>query len=205
MKPEYHRHITIQALDGHVSTKALRTIISANLHQDALRYQFGHDHYHYDNNSFAEGDAYIEEQRRVTLEALARSSASLAWQAFGRLLHAAQDFYAHTNYVTLWRADHPTLTSDEILPLNSAADWPAPLHSGRLYYPLEALSFVPFIGKAVALLLPHDSHAWMNKDDPSRPNFDLAYAAAVKRSGIEFQHVLGSLEPLQQALFTGKA
>lgn len=205
MKPEYHRRITTQALVGLVSATALDAIISANLGQDALRYQLGHDHYHYDNNSFTAADAYIQAQRLATTRALSQSSASLAWQAFGRLTHTAQDFYAHTNYVTLWRERHPGSPTDEIPSLPADLLAGAPLHSGRLYYPLELLSFLPILGADIARLFPHDSHARMNKDDPSRPDFDLAYTAAVKRTVSEFQLLLHSLPSPQAALFTGQS
>ena len=168
MKPEYHRRITTQALAEYVSAPALAAIISANLGQDALRYQFGHDYYHYDNNSFSAGDAYIEAQRRATTHALSQFSAPLAWQAFGRLTHAAQDFYAHSNYVTLWRAGHPGLPADEIPPL------PRPLHRRaaalrRFCFPWNCSASFPFWVPASHTSSPIDSHARMNKDDPSRP------------------------------------
>ena len=205
MKPEYHRRITLQALAEHVSPAALEAIVAANLAQDALRFQFGHDHYHYDNNSFAASDAYIEEQRHEMLAALVLGDAAPAWRAFGRLIHTAQDFYAHSNYVTLWRERHPEMLPDEIPPRSTDVSTAAPLHSGRLYYPLEILSFVPIFERAVAFFLPHDAHAWMNKDDPSRPDFDLAYFAAVKRTGIEFQTVVLSLPVGQANLFKDRS
>jgi hypothetical protein len=204
MKLEYHRRITAEALAAEVSPTALAAIISANLGQDALRFQFGHDYYHYDNNAFEASDTYIEQQRRAAIEALACSSALPAWQAFGRLTHAAQDFYAHTNYVTLWRERHPGLPPDQILSGDLASMPGVRLYSGRLYYPLEVLSFIPFFGRAVAFLLPTDAHAHMNKDDPSRPGFELAYTAAVNRTALEFHQLLRSLPPLQEDLFRDK-
>src|SRR5690242_8169225 len=116
MKLQYHRAMTRQALEPRVSAAALETIITANLGQDILRYQFGHDHFHYDSNAFPAGDAYMEEQRRDITVALAQGQALPAQQAFGRLAHAAQDFYAHSNYVTLWRERNPHATPDEIEP-----------------------------------------------------------------------------------------
>jgi len=204
MKLRYHRLITTQALEKHIAPAALKTIIAANFGQDALRYQFGHDHFHYDGSSFAAGDAYIEEQRRSIADALARGEALPAWQAFGRLAHAAQDFYAHSNYVALWRERQPAAAADQIDPLLAEAISDSRLHSGRLYYPLEILSFVPLLRPLVLPFLPRNSHAWMNKDDPSRPDFDFAFMAAVKRTELEFQNIVRSLVPAQAALFTGK-
>lgn len=214
MKLRYHRSITTQALDKHVSPGALETIIAANLGQDALRYQFGHDHFHCDNNSFSASDAYIRQQRRAVGDALANSETLPAppttvpkavWRAFGRLTHTAQDFYAHSNYVTLWRERCPDARADQIDPLLGELLNDSRLRSGRLYYPLEALSFVPGLQALVVPLLPLDSHARMNKDDSSRPGFDFAYAAAVKRTELEFQNIIRTLTPAQAALFSGKS
>jgi hypothetical protein len=205
MKPEYHRRINMQALEKYISSAALKIINTANVGQDALRYQLGHDHFHYDNNSFAVGDTYIEEQRRAVIDALGRGEATPAWQAFGRLTHTVQDFYAHSNYVALWRERCPDVAADQIQPSLAAALSDPRLHSGRLYYPLEALSFLPGLQRLVAVFLPDNSHARMNKDDPSRPGFEFAYAAAVKRTEIEFQKIVQALTPSQVALFSGKA
>lgn len=204
MKLRYHRAITGQALEGQLAPAALETIIAANLGQDALPYQIGHDHFHYDSNSFAAGDAYLEEQRRLIADALARGQAVPARQAFGRLTHAAQDFYAHSNYVALWRERNPAAAPDQIRPQLEEVLGDARLCSGRLYYPLEVLSFVPALQPLVLPLLPRDSHAWMNKDDPSRPDFEFACLAAVYRTALEFQRLLESLSPAQATLFTGR-
>ena len=40
-----------------------------------------------------------------------------ARQSFGRLTHAAQDFYAHSNYIALWRESHPEAAPNETDPL----------------------------------------------------------------------------------------
>ncbi len=202
MKAEYHRQITSQALDKQISSAALKTIIRANCAQDALRYQVGYDHFHYDNNAFRAGDAYLEEMRRLIAASLALGQVLAAWQAFGRMLHAAQDFYAHSNYVTLWCARHPDAEPEQIAPLLLDVLNDPSLCSGRLYYPLEVLSFLPVLRPLVLPLLPRDSHAWMNKDDPSRPGFDFACAAAVKRTSIEFQNIAQSLPADHLALFT---
>lgn len=204
LNAEYHRRITTHALKQSVSPEALETMIAANIGQDAIRYQVGHDHFHYDNNSFQAGDAYLGQMRRAVTEALAGSQALPAWQAFGRLLHAAQDFYAHSNYVALWRERHPQAAPDQTPPLADDALTDSRLHSGRLYYPLEILGFIPALHWLVLPWLPRDSHTWMNKDDPSRPDFEFAYAAAVKRTAFEFQTVIESLSSTQAALFTGQ-
>jgi uncharacterized membrane protein YccC len=202
MKEKYHRAITEQALRQHFDPAALEQVICANLGQDSIRYQFGHDHFHYDNNSFAAGDAYIAEQRRVVIQTLQGGGpASLARAAFGRLTHTAQDFYAHSNYTALWRERHPGAAPDAIDPYQAEVVRDARLISGRIYPPLEYFSFLPLLAPLVIPLLPRDSHAWMNKDDPSRPDFDYAYAAAVKRTENELEQIRRALTPQQFAVF----
>lgn len=205
MNAKNHHRITTQALEKRVSPAALKTIIAANLGQDAIRYQIGHEHFHYDNSSFQAGDMYLVKMRRAVMDALEDDQVAPAWQAFGRLLHAAQDFYAHSNYIALWCEYHPGAAPDQTPPLLADVLTDSRLHSGRLYYPLEFLSFIPVLRPLVLPFLPRDAHAWMNKDDPSRPGFDFAYAAAVKRTRLEFQKVIQALSPAQARLFTGKS
>ena len=124
-------------------------------------------------NAFAAGRAYIESQRLLIQPALQAGEAAQARAAFGRLSHTAQDFYAHTNYVDLWLNTHPAgSASSAIDPLDSEILNDSRLHSGRLYYPQEALYFIPFLRKFSLSILPPDSHALMNLDSagqgPSR-------------------------------------
>jgi hypothetical protein len=205
MKAEYHRSMTEQALNKQISPDALRIMITANCGQDALRYQIGHDHFHYDNNAFQAGDAYLEQMRRLIAASLASGRVLAAWQAFGRLLHAAQDFYAHSNFITLWRERYPDGMPAQIHPLLADVLNDVRLRSGRLYYPLEFLSFLPVLQPLVLPLLPRDSHAWMNKDDPTRSDFDFAYAAAVKRTTLEFEKMIQRLSSSESKLFTNQS
>jgi hypothetical protein len=202
VKTQYHRSITIQALGPHFSQNALETVIAANLGQDLWHYQVGHDHFHYDNNSFAAGDAYLAELRHSVTDALQRGEALPAHQSFGRLTHTVQDFYAHSNYIALWRSRHPGAAPDETDPLLVELLTDSRLHSGRIYYPWEVFAFIPALKRYILPLLPRDSHAWMNLDDPSRPNFDYAYAAAVKRTTLEFERLCQALNAEQIYLFT---
>lgn len=204
MKERYHRALTEEALRPHFAPAALEEIVRANLGQDALRYQFGHDHFHYDNNAFQASDAYLAQQRRLVLETLQRGGpASTARAAFGRLTHSAQDFYAHSNYVTLWRERFPQAAPEEIEPLLPDLLSDPRLISGRIYPPLEYLTFFPWLAALVIPLLPRDSHAWMNRDDPSRPDFDYAYAAALKRTRLEWQAIHSALTPSAQQAWRG--
>jgi hypothetical protein len=204
VKQRYHRQITTQALQAHVSAPALESIVVANLGQDALRYQFRHDYFHYDNNSFQVADAYVIALRQQGRQALKDSQPEVARQCFGRLSHAVQDFYAHSNYVFLWREAHPDVAAGEIAPESSQLLAHSRLHSGRLYYPLEAFSFLPALNAFVLPFLPRDSHAWMNLDGPERPGFDLAFQAALGRTRAEYFRFLDGLPTALVEFFNGQ-
>jgi len=206
---QYHTSITRKALGDHFSPRALEAILAANLKQDdLLTGQIGHDEYHYDNNAIAKSDNYLEEQRTLTLAAIERDDLPVAWSAFGRLIHTAQDFYAHTNYVDLWLArfenDGGTPPPpSEIAPLVDELVHTPDLHSGVLYYPWEVLAFIPLVKRVVIPLLPKDAHAHMHLDSPARgKRFAYAFEAAVKRTRFEFDKTVAGLSPGPDALFT---
>jgi hypothetical protein len=206
---KYHKSITRKALSGDFRTHALGNILAANLKQDdLLAGQIGHDEYHYDNNAIAASDRYLEKQRALTISALRDNNPPAAWAAFGRLIHIAQDFYAHSNYVDLWLArfdgqsPHPP---SEIAPLMDELIHNPELRSGVLYYPLEILAFIPLVKRIVIPFLPKDSHAHMHLDSPARgERFDYAFEAAVKRTKLEFELVKAELSNTQVALFCEK-
>lgn len=205
---EYHKSITRKALSEHFSQHALEVILAANIKQDdLLTGQIGHDEYHYDNNAIAESDRYLEEQRTLTVFALQKNDLPAAWAAFGRLIHTAQDFYAHSNYVDLWlaRVDGQTPPPpSEIAPMIDELVHNPDLHSGKLYYPLGVLSFVPFVKRFVIPLLPTDSHAHMHLDSAARgERFEYVFEAAVKRTQYEFDKTVTGLFSSQDVLFTG--
>ncbi len=188
-----HADITRQALGGLFSPRALAAIIASNQKQDALSGQIGHTEFHFDDNDFEGSYAFINEQRRRIQPALEGGDAPSAWQAFGRLTHTAQDFYAHSNYVDLWLSCQPNgivPSPSEIDPLDDTLIGNPSLRSGKQYYPFGVLSFVPGIKKLVMPLLPRDSHAWMNLDSAERgPMFEYALRAAVKRTAYEYERV----------------
>jgi len=187
------------------SPRAIHTITTANLRQDVLGAQFGHDQYHFDNNAFAGSRAYIEEQRALIKPALEGGQARSAWEAFGRLTHTAQDFYSHSNYVDLWLVCQPNdlhPAPSEIDPLDDTLIENPSLRSGKFYYPLEAFSFVPGLKKWVMPHLPRDSHAWMNLDSEERgPMFEYAFQAAVKRTRVEYDLTTRSFSSDLLAIF----
>ena len=208
MHPTFHIEILKQALSEQFSARALEKIIAANLYQDHLAGQYGHDEFHFDNNAFKKSYAYVEEQRALVVSSLKANDVSSAWAAFGRLTHTAQDFYAHSNYIDLWLSIQP----DGVVPTTSEVDPVDPdilnnraLHSGKLYFPLELFSFVKVLKPLVMPLLPRDSHAWMNLDDPGQgPNFEFAFHAAVKRTRIEFEKTMEGVNENLVKVFVDK-
>jgi len=189
----YHRQVLQRAVGGRVSPRALQAMTAANLSQDSLRGLLRLE-LHFDNSLFADGLAYIDTMRAT---AAAADKPQLAWDAFGRLTHTAQDFYSHSNYVALW------------LERFAPGEWPAPvridgldpqllkharLFSGHIYLPLEALCLLPFLRRFVRPLLPRDAHAWVNLDGPETgPLFPYSLEAAVQRTAAEFERTLAAI------------
>ncbi len=200
-----HEEMTREALGTNFSPRALEVIVAANRKQDALSGQIGHDEYHFDNNAIDAGHRYINEQRGFVIASLLSPGILSAWIAFGRLIHAAQDFYAHTNYVALWLDQHPAPppTPPEIDPVQKSLIQSLSLHSGKLYLPMDALYFVPFLREISLALLPPDSHGKMNLDSPRQGAlFAYARVAAVKRTQHEFEILEKILTPEMFAKFT---
>ncbi len=208
MLQKYHVQILQQALGNIFSPTALAKIAKANVDQDRISAQLGHDEYHFDNNAFEKSYVYIEEQRALVASALHKEDADSAWSAFGRLTHTAQDFYAHSNYIDLWLALHTNGSRPApflINPVETDILESEALRSGKLYYPLEVFSFIGFLKPLVLPLLPRDSHAWMNLDLPERGfQFDYVMQASIKRTIIEFDATVKELRQDRLKLFVDK-
>lgn len=191
MLTQYHIEIMLHALGERFSPRAMSAITYANVNQDRLSGQFGHDEFHFDNNAFEKAYAYIEEQRALTVSALQKNDALSAWSAFGRMTHTLQDFYAHSNYITLWLnrfAGQTPPPSPEVDPVDLTLIQSPDLHSGKVYYPFELLYFIRKTRAFSLRYLPKDSHAWMNLDTPEQGfKFDYAMQAAIKRTVIEYE------------------
>ena len=191
MLTQYHIEIMLASLGNRFSARAMSVIIQANINQDLITGQFGHDEFHFDNNAFNKTYAYIEEQRALVVSSLRSGDAHSAWQAFGRFLHSAQDFYAHSNYITLWVdsfGGEPLPPPPEIAPMDPDLVNSPDLRSGKVYLPLDALYFIKRLRPLILRLIPRDSHAWMNLDTPEQGfKFDYAMHAAIKRTVIEFE------------------
>ena len=205
MLQNFHADITKQALRERFSAAALEKIIAANVYQDRLYGQIGHDEYHFDSNAFEKSYAYLEEQRTLVVAALQADDSSSAWSAFGRLTHTAQDFYAHSNYIDLWLSCQPDgaiPTPSEVDPIDPDLINTRALRSGKINLPLEALSSIKILKPLVMPFLPRDSHAWMNLDSPEQgPNFTFAFHAAVKRTKIEFEKTILGFSQEMRKLF----
>lgn len=207
MLKEFHVEIMQCALEHVFSLGALDKMIVANLYQDRLRGQIGHPEYHFDHNAFEESNAYIEEQRLLTISALVAGDVPSAWSAFGRLTHTAQDFYAHSNYIDLWLSLHSNggaPAAGDVDPLDPDLISSPALRSGKVYF-LEVLTLIPVLGPLFLPLVPRDAHAWMNIDSPARgESFPYVLHAAVKRTRIEFERTAKELPADLLSLFVDK-
>lgn len=209
MHKKYHIQITTQALQRHFSAHALENILKANLGQDDIAGQIWHPEYHFDASQFDQGYAYLAEQRLLSMEALINHESLPAWQAFGRLTHAVQDFYAHSNYIRLWLASQANSKDTGIAPEHTdpldrqILDSPD-LISGHIYYPWELISFLPGMATIMRRFLPQDSHTCLNLDSPKQGIlFDYALVAACKRTTYEFEGICADLSPDQLQIFCG--
>ena len=193
----YHRAVLAEAIGRQVSVRALAAIYAANIGQDSLSGLL-HFAWHFDDSLFAEGLACMELWRA---EAAAATDPATAWAAFGRLTHAAQDFYSHSNYVALWRAQFSAGAAppvEAIDGLDPALLKDERLVSGRVYVPWEVISFVPQLRWLANLILPRDAHAWMNLDRPDTgPLFPYSLAAARQRTRAEFDRTLAAIGETQ--------
>ena len=197
MLGRYHIDITRQAIGADFSPRALQVILRANLGQDQPHKLFGRDHFHFDNNAFESSYAYIEEQRAAIGANLARADARSAWQSFGRMIHTLQDFYAHSDYIPRWLSSfngNSPPAPEQVDPVSSEILSHPGLHTGKIYRPLDALAFLPFLRKFALSRLPADSHGHMNHDSPQNSaQFDYVFHASVKRTRLEFEKVVGLL------------
>jgi|APSaa5957512622_1039677.scaffolds.fasta_scaffold84786_2 hypothetical protein len=212
MKLIYHKAITLKALNDRVTPYAARVIVRANQGQDGLVGLLRHPEYHF-NNTLSVGLDYLEQQREVIFQVLNHTIADpdttplIAWKALGRLFHAIQDFYAHSNYVRLWVdlfAKETPQSPDQIDPVVEEIMTHPDLGTGKVYF-LEQISYPLFFIRPFSWrFLPHDAHLHMNLDHPGRgPLFAYAFTAARKRTKYEFERILKRLSPDQQMLFCG--
>jgi len=96
-----HEQVTGAALP-YLQPDVLADVNDEHLYQDVVGF-FGNGHL--DNSRFREGGEQINAWYRETLEYLdpLQFEPEEAADSFGKILHAAQDFYAHSNWTDLIR------------------------------------------------------------------------------------------------------
>ena len=128
-----------------------------------------------------------------------------AWIAFGKLTHAVQDFYSHTNYISMWLEQYGGAppSPSVIDPVQKDLIESPQMYSAKVYLPWDVMYFIPGLRKLSLAFLPEDSHGKMNLDSPKQgPRFEYARAAAVKRTVYEFEILEKILTPEMFAKFT---
>ena len=193
MEAEFHVDVLKRAVGDRVSARALAAMTAANLGQDSL-WGLLHFVWHFDNSLFAAGLAYMEQCRAAAAGA---EQAPAAWAAFGRLSHAAADFYSHSNYVALWvdaeggLAAAPAVTT--IDGLDPALLRHPRLESGHIYW-ADVLYMFHSLRPLARRWAPANSHVHMNLDNPERgPLFPYSIEAAVQRTRAEFDRTLAAI------------
>ena len=183
MKTRFHIDITRNALEDHFSSNALQKIVRANILQDRIKFQFGHDFIHFDSSAFSESLEYIDKQKEQLIKSIVEEKLQQAWASLGRILHGWQDFYSHSNYVDLWLKKTKNPQSTEINHNDQEILNSPMLVSGKNYGLIEFIAMLPGLSKLIKPLMPRDSHAVMNLDSPkSGPNFHYAFEAAEQRT-----------------------
>lgn len=197
MEGKYHRQMLNEVLSVHFSQADLNLISRANLHQDWPRGQL-HPEYHFDNSTFTESEAYIQQERQFILDSLASNNREEALAALGRLLHTRQDFYAHSNWVRLQVERQGGLINypPEAIPLCPDPLAEPNLISGNASIPRWLLYHIPLLGSFVKrFYFPPDSHEAMNLDTPKQgPLFAYAISAATRHTQFELDCVLAEIE-----------
>ena len=203
MNLPYHIEIVEKSLADRFSSEALEQVILANLAQDDLPGLILHPERHFDNDLIPQALAYIQaEHDRVAASALAADGGDAMRAAFGRLLHTAQDFYAHSNYVDLWLAQHgahagglDATTPDQIDGVDPALLTSPDLRTWHFYLWRDIFYYIPLIRDlARRIYIAPYSHEANHLDDPSRgPKFAYAMQAAQDRTRQEYERVVAAI------------
>jgi len=212
MYPYYHLKITSEAVSSLFGRFAFRQVLYGNIGQDGLQGQIGHPEYHFDDSQFQRTYAYLNGLKEtITSCIVSHKNISIARENYGQFTHALQDFYAHTNYITLYAKIYQVRLENwdgKIDCLDEEIIHSPNLISGHFYSPWEWVTFLPGIGHLFLPLFPGTSHAHMNIDAPSASDwFPLAYRAAVERTRIESNQLFSCLQadhPTAMLEFFGK-
>lgn len=203
MKATYHIETTMQAIGHNFAPIALQEIIRANLSQDSIgNFFWGEPYLHFCNDQMTESLAYIESEYALieSLAALKVTPATLSdvRAAFGRLLHTAQDFYSHSNYVTLWLEEN--LGGGEVVPRaidgldESLLNHPK-LRTAHWLIWRDSLYYLPLLGALLRRIwVAPNSHESMHLDSPERGAlFAFSLVMAQQRTVCEYRRVIDTL------------
>lgn len=194
MQTKYHIQITRNALEKEFSESALITIIKANTRQDRISHSIGHDHIHFDGSAFDQGFRYISHQENMFIKCVSSFNFEGARQALGRMTHSWQDFYSHSNYVKLWLDQNENSAPESIVTDDPEIMNHPDLESGKNYGVIEFIAMVPGLSRLIMPLMPGDSHARMNLDQPSSsPLFIYAYCAALNKTKLVYDGLIQKL------------
>jgi hypothetical protein len=204
MYPYYHLKITSEAVSSLFARSAFRQVLYGNIGQDGLAGQIGHPEYHFDDSQFERTYAYLNGLKETITRCITQhKDISTARERYGQFTHALQDFYAHSNYITLYTMKYQIRLEDWDGTINCLVEdiiHSPDLISGHFYSPWEWVTFIPGIGDRFLPLFPRTSHAHMNIDSPGSSDwFPLAYRAAVERTRIESKHLFSSLQAVDPA------
>jgi hypothetical protein len=177
--------------------KAIEEVLKANQNTDeCVSCQF-HSEYHFDGENFAGGSQRLVNLKNQILSDLSGSSpkGAKAREHLGQAFHTLQDFYAHSNRVEAGLSGFDnslgvSVFSGLIATAQTCPSNPATLGGAGLtsitsgYFPLPS----PCNGSIPAGKCRHgndesfvvlDTCNGINKDSPSRPNFQAAHDLAV--------------------------
>jgi hypothetical protein len=120
-KPEGHEALVDSAFPGMKPAQAAQLKSAISWPDAKLSFSFGRDKHHFNDCGFEVGAEYIQGRYKALGEALAKNDSDDALEAFGQILHAIQDFYAHSN----WSDSGLTvLVTDFADRSGAAAEWP---------------------------------------------------------------------------------
>lgn len=132
-----HHGILQEALGAEVTPQVLQILSDACNTQDIVEsHNFGDATHHFDNNELKGSRQYMQERFRQAAFFAARCNKDLAMRdgalrEMGLLLHTAQDFYSHSNYIELQLRD--LVRVEDLQPVKWTA-MPAGIRTGYFFY-----------------------------------------------------------------------
>jgi hypothetical protein len=182
MLVEIHEAITRRAMKG-LAEACIDKAVECNRNQDSLIAMLGaYPEEHFDDSSFQDGINHVNRQweqiRQQSRRGCNREALTEILCAFGRILHAIQDFYSHSN----WVETHNDLWDGQTIPEG--------LVSGTY-----------FLGKNPEGK-PGPTHGDLNKDHPGRPYHTKAVRFALKHSRLLFERLKTEVPWLEECCKT---